>query len=245
MTADKKIIVPGTDRPGSLRKLLEAMVEHQRVATVIVRRGARFLLNYRKKHVPTLLTGDPAARRARIGFLRHAIDVAEALGSDCMSFWSGAADDEPDEEVAWDRLVDAIEPVVEYARKREVVLGFEPEPGMFVDTMNRYDELVERIDSPHFLLTLDLGHLHCLGETPIEDYVRRYGEKIVNMHIEDMRTGVHEHLMFGEGEMNFRPIFEALDEIDFQGGLHVELSRHSHVGPAAAAEAMQFLRKIK
>jgi hypothetical protein len=44
MSGDKKIIVPGTENPGSIAKVLEAMVEQQRVATVIVRRGERFLL---------------------------------------------------------------------------------------------------------------------------------------------------------------------------------------------------------
>lgn len=44
MSMDKKIIVPGTDRPASITKVLEAFAEHQRVATLIVRRGERFLL---------------------------------------------------------------------------------------------------------------------------------------------------------------------------------------------------------
>lgn len=44
MSGDKKIIVPGTDNPGTLSKVLEALVEQQRVATVIVRRGERFIL---------------------------------------------------------------------------------------------------------------------------------------------------------------------------------------------------------
>lgn len=44
MSLDKKIIVPGTDNPGTLTKVLEALAEQQRVATVIVRRGERFLL---------------------------------------------------------------------------------------------------------------------------------------------------------------------------------------------------------
>jgi len=44
MSGDKKIIVPGTDHPGSLAKVLEALAGEQRVATVIVRRGERFLL---------------------------------------------------------------------------------------------------------------------------------------------------------------------------------------------------------
>jgi hypothetical protein len=44
MSGDKKIIVPGTNNPASLAKVLEALADQQRVATVIVRRGERFLL---------------------------------------------------------------------------------------------------------------------------------------------------------------------------------------------------------
>ena len=42
--SDKKIFVPGTENPGSLAKVLESLADQQRVATVIVRRGERFLL---------------------------------------------------------------------------------------------------------------------------------------------------------------------------------------------------------
>jgi hypothetical protein len=54
MSGDKKIIVPGTDNPGTLTKVLEALVDQQRVATVIVRRGERFimkLVEFRKEVV--------------------------------------------------------------------------------------------------------------------------------------------------------------------------------------------------
>jgi sugar phosphate isomerase/epimerase len=64
------------------------------------------------------------------------------------------------------------------------------------------------------------------------------------MHIEDMKEGVHEHLMFGEGTMNFAPIFQALHEIGYQHGLHVELSRHSHAGVEAARAAAAFLKPL-
>ncbi len=93
-------------------------------------------------------------------------------------------------------------------------------------------------------LTLDVGHLHCLGETPIAEVVRRWGDRVRNVHIEDMRAGVHEHLMFGEGKIDFPPVLVALSEVGYQGGLHVELSRHSHEGPVAAGQAMAFLRPL-
>jgi sugar phosphate isomerase/epimerase len=88
---------------------------------------------------------------------------------------------------------------------------------------------------------LDIGHLHCMGETPIDKYLRQYAARIVNIHIEDMRAGVHEHLQFGAGEIDFVPILAALREINYQGGVHVELSRHSHEAPSAAQRAWNFL----
>ena len=115
---------------------------------------------------------------------------------------------------------------------------------MFIDTMERFERLQSRIDNDCFRLTLDLGHLHCLGETPIADQVRRWRDQIVNVHIEDMRAGVHEHLMFGEGEIDFVPILKAFHEIDYSGGLHVELSRHSHDAPAVAKRAFEFLHPL-
>jgi sugar phosphate isomerase/epimerase len=115
---------------------------------------------------------------------------------------------------------------------------------MFIDTLKAYRRLLEWIDSPHLKLTLDVGHLWCQGELPIADYIARWGERIVNVHIEDMRAGVHEHLMFGEGEMQFPPILAALAKAGYQGGLHVELSRHSHEGPTAAQRAYNYLRPL-
>jgi sugar phosphate isomerase/epimerase len=135
--------------------------------------------------------------------------------------------------------------VLDAAASADVILGFEPEPGMFIDTMARFDELTERLGAPrHFQLTLDVGHLHCLGETPLDQYIQRYAARIVNIHLEDMRAGVHEHLMFGEGEIDFPPVFAALRAAGYQGGVHVELSRHSHDGVRAAQQAFEFLHRL-
>lgn len=48
MSHDKKIIVPGTEHPGSISKVLEAFADQTRVATIIVRRGERFLLKIKE-----------------------------------------------------------------------------------------------------------------------------------------------------------------------------------------------------
>jgi sugar phosphate isomerase/epimerase len=130
-----------------------------------------------------------------------------------------------------------------------VDLAFEPEPGMLIDTLDGYSELLDRlagkaIDTSQLGLTIDVGHLHCQGELPIAEKIRASKSRLKNVHIEDMRAGIHEHLMFGDGEIDFPPVIAALAEIRYDGLLSVELSRHSHEGPEAARRAYNFLRPL-
>lgn len=210
----------------------------------VIETGARFLLDPRIKHEPTLLTPDPERRALRVDFLRRCLDIARRLGSDCVSIWSGALRQDMPEDQAFSLLLDGLRRVLEHAVRQDVPLGFEPEPGMFIDAMDRFDRLSRSLNTPHFKLTLDVGHLHCMGETPISRYIDLFGDRIVNVHLEDMRKGAHEHLMFGDGEMDFPPILQAFAKVRFQGGLHVELSRHSHDAVAAAKRAYAFLAPL-
>ncbi len=209
----------------------------------VIETGARFLLDPRKKHEPTLVSPESVARQRRIEFLCRAIDAAVQLNSDCVSLWSGVLHEPAPDEAALERLVHGLRQVVDYATEREMAIGFEPEPGMLIDTMASYEEMCRRLERPQLCLTLDIGHLHCLGEVPIAEQIRKYASQLVNIHIEDMRTGVHDHLMFGEGEIDFPPILQALADIGYAGGIHVELSRHSHMAPEAARQAFEFLNQ--
>jgi sugar phosphate isomerase/epimerase len=207
----------------------------------VVETGARFLLDPAVKHEPTLVSQRAEDRLRRIDFLKRSIDLAALLGSDCVSIWSGVVRHAAGREAAMADLTSGLQRVLDYADRREVDLGFEPEPDMLIDTTDSFAELLDRVDSPRLKLTLDVGHLHCLGETPIPAIIRRWGKRIANVHIEDMRAGVHDHLMFGEGEMDFPPIIAALAEVGYDGGVHVELSRHSHDAPYVAQQAFDFL----
>jgi L-ribulose-5-phosphate 3-epimerase len=218
-----------------------AALERHRMRCVI-ETGARYLLDPRVKHEPTLVSPSSAARAKRVDFLCRAIDIAGRLNADCVALWSGIMHDGAKEVNGYARLIDELAKVLDYAREQGVVLAFEPEPGMFIDTLTRYSDLLERLDSRRIdtsllRLTIDIGHLHCQGELPIADQIRAWAGRLANVHIEDMRAGVHEHLMFGEGEIEFPPVIAALAEIGYAGLVGVELSRHSHDGPAAARQA--------
>jgi L-ribulose-5-phosphate 3-epimerase len=207
----------------------------------VVETGGRFLLDPRRKHQPTLVSPTPEERDRRLAFLCMAVDIARELGADAVSFWSGTAVDEAAPEIHMERLVNGCLRLGDYAQVRNVRLAFEPEPGMLIDSMAQFARLFEAMRSPWFGLTLDLGHLHCQGEEPGADHIRQWRDILWNTHIEDMRRGRHDHVMFGEGDMDFPPLWQALNDIGYAGGVHVELSRHSHDAVNTARRAIEFL----
>jgi L-ribulose-5-phosphate 3-epimerase len=244
ITIDHNALPPGDpERERDIARLRQLLEKHGMRS--VIETGARFLLDPQVKHEPTLLSESP---RRRIEFYKYAIDCAAELGSDCVSIWSGVLHDvtpsHTGEAQVMDRLVAGLREVLDHAATKNVVVAFEPEPGMFIDTMAAYERLLAAIDGPNLRLTLDIGHLQCQGELPIADVIRRWAGRLANVHIEDMRRGVHEHLMFGEGEIDFAAILQTLAEVGYTGGVYVELSRHSHEGPAAARKAFEFLTTI-
>ncbi|HTJ68349.1 MAG TPA: EboA domain-containing protein [Actinospica sp.] len=209
---------------------------------VVIETGARYLLDPRRKHHPTLIS---EGSEQRIGFLERAVRIGAELGAEAVSFWSGnrpADEAVPDDEL-WGRLVRGVERVITVAELHGVRLGFEPEPGMLVEDIAGYERLIAALGDPGALgLTLDLGHCRCLEELSVPDCVRRAGDRLVNVQIEDMRRGVHEHLEFGRGEIDFPPVLAALAEVGYRGLVSVELPRHSHDGPGVAMRSIEFLR---
>jgi sugar phosphate isomerase/epimerase len=215
----------------------------------VIETGARFLLDPRQKHEPTLVSADPAGRARRVDFLTRAVDIAARLNADCVSIWSGVVRDGAGERDALARLVDGLERVLAAAERQDMDLAFEPEPGMLIDTLDSYDRLLHElaargVDASRLRLTIDVGHLHCQSELPIAEKIRQWSSHLANVHIEDMRSVVHEHLMFGEGEIDFRPVIAALAQIRYDGLVSVELSRHSHEGPEAAQRAYNYLQPL-
>src|SRR5262249_22582028 len=88
----------------------------------VIETGARFLLDFRHKHEPTLVSAEPDARRRRIAFLKYAIDVAAELNSDCVSLWSGVVKDAAADDIVWERLTSGLRDVLDHAASKNVVI---------------------------------------------------------------------------------------------------------------------------
>lgn len=210
--------------------------------SVTIETGARYVLDARRKHHPTLLDPDAGARAARTGLLRTAVGVAAELGAHAVHCFSGKLPPGAEPHEAWSRLADGIGSVLETAETAGVALAVEPEPGHLLGDMAGFHRLRTALGGPELLgLTLDIGHCQCLEPEPPAACVRAAAPWLRHVQIEDMRRGVHEHLPFGAGEIDFPPVLAALREAEYGGLVTVELPRDSHAGPERAAESLRFL----
>lgn len=209
---------------------------------VVIETGARFLLDPRAKHEPTLLSPEPEGRAHRLDFLYRCAEVAAATDAEAVSFWAGVPRPGVDPTEAHRWLIEGISRLVERAEERGVVVALEPEPGMLIETLDDYREVALKV--PGLTLALDAGHCLVTGEREPEDAAREFADELGTVAIEDMRRGVHEHLPFGKGDMDAPAVLSALEEIDFRGLVCVELSRESPRAHEAIPEALAFLRSV-
>ncbi len=237
LTLDNYHCNPFVMEPADLTRLRQLLQKLQ--LRVVIETGARYLLNPKRKHYPTLVSSE--GRQIRLEFLRRAIDITAALDAECLSFWSGTAEPGVPEHQAWDWLVTACMQLTEHAKRRGVQLAFEPEPGMLVDEMSKFEVLKKHITSARFGLTLDIGHVFCTESAPLRQVYGKFANLVRNIHIEDIRDRKHEHLMFGEGELDFAAILKVLHDNRYSGLINVELSRDSHRAPETAARSLEFL----
>jgi sugar phosphate isomerase/epimerase len=207
----------------------------------VIETGARFLLDPRAKHEPTLVTADAAGRARRVGFLKRAIEIGAILGSEAVSFWAGVPKPGVDHDAARGWLREGLAEVAAYAKAQGVVACLEPEPGMLVETLDDYAAL----DIPGLRLALDTGHCLVTGEREPAAAVREFADRIGTVALEDMARGVHIHLPFGEGDMDVPGVLDALDGIGFAGLICVELSRESHRADVMIPQALAYLRACR
>lgn len=145
-----------------------------------------------RPHEPSLMNVDLAGRKRRINLVRRGIDVARKLGVSLVTFGSGFIRDDHvanPSVSARELLADSIHQCLKSIHADEdITLLIEPEPGMFIETVEQGLSLVDEVNSPKFQLHLDLCHMYC-GE---KDYISALAEAAPRtryLHISDAQQG--------------------------------------------------------
>ncbi len=107
----------------------------------------------------------------------------------------------------------------------------------FITTCADAVELMQMVDHPNFVLHQDVKAM--LSETtPIPELIRRHSDVIGHFHVNDSNL-----LGPGMGETDFKPIFAALLEVDYEGWVSVEVFDYQPGAEHIARESFRYMQE--
>jgi sugar phosphate isomerase/epimerase len=197
---------------------------------------------------PTWIEDDEAKRKMRVEHTLRSIELARAFGSKTISLQPGGPliGTTISRELAGDRFADGLRQVIRAAKAAGIVLGIEPEPGLFIESSAEYVEFKRKYfdGEPTVKMNCDIGHLFCVGDDPVE-VIRGMPEQIAHVHLEDIgENRVHQHLTPGKGAIDFPRIFAALGDVGYSGQVTVELYPYETTAAGVAKAAWEHLRPM-
>jgi len=237
ITPDVAHLDPSRSELDDVRKIARLCRRYD--LTPVIETGARYLLDPRRKHRPNLLDDSPAAE-VRAQLLDRMLVWCEVLEAPVLSLWSGALPASVAASEAAQRLVDRLGELAIQARQRGVSLGLEPEPGHLIATVADWQSLRQEL-GPDLKLTLDVGHLLVEGEGPLLEVAAPVLDDLVNLQLDDMMEGVHDHLAPGAGQVDWHAVRELLRQLPEDTPACYELSRDSHRFHELAPQLATFL----
>lgn len=195
-------------------------------------------------HHPSWIEGDKAKRQQRIDHTINCIELAKDLNAKTVSTEPGGPITNMSAEKGLAVFKEGLNQVIPIAEKNQIKLLVEPEPNLLIENSSQFINLISSFDTKYLGLNFDVGHFFCVNEDPAL-LIRSLKDHIFHIHLEDISANrIHQHLIPGKGAIDFVNIFKALDSIDYDGFVTVELYPYENNPEQAAKSAIEHLKKI-
>lgn len=218
-------------------------LETRRLSVRNVQLGHPFLLGP-VAHSPglsTLVPAGPAGRARRVDAALAAARIAVHLGSPYLTVTTGLPERAGDFAVQEQLFLASLTQIVA-ARPKGLKIAIEQEPEHVIHRADQLLALCRAFEGVVFA-NYDVGHGVVAGENPAEA-VRLLGGYVSNLHLEDIKGRAHKHLMFGEGDVDFRALFKTLRETGYQGDVTMDLYPFKDSHKATLRECARWLRDM-
>jgi sugar phosphate isomerase/epimerase len=142
-------------------------------------------------------------------------------------------------------FLDGLTRVARMAEEEDIKVLIEPEPGLLIENSRQFKNFVTKINNSKYIrLNFDISHFYCVNEDPAK-VVYELSDYIEHFHLADIaHTRIHNHLIPGKGSIDFRSVFDAMDDIGYRGFVTVELYPYQDNPIYAAKEAYSYLCSI-
>jgi D-psicose/D-tagatose/L-ribulose 3-epimerase len=165
----------------------------------------------------------PFAPDAAERFLRTAVDVTAALGSDALSgaiyTHLGTLTRKPPTEDELAEVARVIKGVARYAAQQDVSLGIEAinrYETYLINLASQADAMLDRIDEPNVFVHLDTYHMN-IEEKGFYYPIVATGSRMQYIHLSESDRGTP-----GTGNVNWDEVFRGLEAVGYNGRLVME-----------------------
>ena len=191
-----------------------------------------------------LTSPDPTVRRHTAEYLRALVELCADLGGRVIVLGSPqqrnlAAGVSYEDGEAY--AAEVLHQVVPACAQFGVKIGLEPlgpAETNFMLTAESAIHLAKQVGPKHCRVNLDVKAMSTEGK-PIAEIIRANHEWLVHFHANDPNL-----LGPGMGEVDFKPIFAALKEVDYKGWVSVEAFKYEPTPEEVARKSIEYMQRI-
>lgn len=188
---------------------------------------------------------DGAVRAQTVDYYKELIGFCADLGGTVMVHGSpGQRNWDPADlyQETFRRTVEFYKSCMDTAESRGVTICFEPlshAETNFINSARDGLELIRAVNHPNFQLHLDTKAMCGAEYLSPATVIRQYADVTRHFHANDRNKKGP-----GAGDVDFKPIAEALREVDYGGYVSVEVFDYAPDGETIARESIQYLKSV-
>lgn len=174
---------------------------------------------------------DDAVRAKAQDIVKKQLEVAATLGCESILVIPGCVNAEfaapgkvMDYVTCYERSMESILKVKEYAEQYKVEIGLENVWNKFLLSPMEMRDFIDKVNSPYVGSYLDIGNTLANGYP--EHWIRALGDRIKKVHFKDYRVeagGLHGFVDLLAGDVNYPAVMEALKEVGYDGWVSAEM----------------------
>ena len=170
-----------------------------------------------------LSSADPDVAAKSVKGMETSLRNAHLWGADTVLLVPAVVNPETSYADAWKRSQTQIRKMLPMAEKLKVIIAVEEVWNKFLLSPVEFARYVDDFQSPYLKAYFDVGNVVLYGYP--QDWIRTLGKRIVKLHLKDFqfKQGLTQWTALREGDINWKEIYNALNEVGYRGTATVEL----------------------
>jgi len=219
------------------RKKLKTLLDRHGLSLAAIGTGLEY-----SKNGNFFTSEDPEVRKRTAEKFRSFVDLAADFGSVVfLGLCRGKSPTFAERERYLDLFADEVRPIVDYAKRKGVVLVLEPIVSYMTNLLTRTVETIDFISLRGLggvELLLDTYHMYFEDEMPVEEGFRLSAGRIGHIHISDS-----DRRYPGSGKVDYEAVGRVLKEIGYSGAVSLEILPYPD-GVQASRYGIQWMKHV-